>query len=120
MRVQWATGKRQRPSKCCACGQTQGIIDAHAEDYSEPFGDQTEKYHLCYRCHLILHCRHHDQAAWDKYRADIRSGLRYAPCFSRSFGIIKAHLCGNTGPAVQCEIPASFPLDEIEENSRNS
>lgn len=34
---QWAAGHFPRPAQCCACGQADGIIDAHAEDYSEPF-----------------------------------------------------------------------------------
>jgi hypothetical protein len=36
---EYAAGRRQRPTSCDACGQTEGVIEPHSEDYSEPFGD---------------------------------------------------------------------------------
>jgi hypothetical protein len=43
-----------RPVKCCACGQEHGVIDAHAEDYSDPFAPgKTDQFPLCYRCHML-------------------------------------------------------------------
>jgi hypothetical protein len=36
---EYAAGRRARPIMCDACGQADGPIDAHSEDYSAPFGD---------------------------------------------------------------------------------
>ena len=55
---QWRAGTLKRPSRCCACGQEKGVLHAHAEDYSEPFrAGKTDQYHLCYACHMMVHCR---------------------------------------------------------------
>ena len=37
LNAQWRSGAITRPLECVACGQTAQPIDAHAEDYSEPF-----------------------------------------------------------------------------------
>jgi hypothetical protein len=31
-----AAGRRHRPTVCDVCGQTDGVIEAHSEDYSGP------------------------------------------------------------------------------------
>lgn len=86
LNTQWAAGKFARPSRCCACGQTEGVIDAHAEDYSEPFRHgKTDQYPLCFICHMMVHCRFANRAAWDVYRRMVADGWR-APAFkSRNF-----------------------------------
>jgi len=54
----YAKGLIQKPTKCCICGQTKGHFDAHAEDYTEPFEiGKTDRFHLCYICHMVVHCR---------------------------------------------------------------
>jgi hypothetical protein len=113
LRDQWARGLRPRPSVCCACGQDQGVIDAHAEDYSEPFGDQTDRYPLCYRCHMMVYCRFWNQEAWSKYRAGVREGKRFAALQHRAFGQIKQQLNGAAVAFTQHPPPAWCPLDEI-------
>lgn len=110
LRAQWARG-RPRPSTCSACGQTEGVIDAHAEDYSEPFGDHTDAHPLCYRCHLMLHCRFANDVAWREYVAAVKSGKRFAPCHSRSFGHIRSHLAGREVPFTQHEPPGPSVFD---------
>ncbi len=112
LREQWDAGLA-RPSVCCACGQDQGVIDAHAEDYSEPFGPHLHQFPMCYRCHMMIHCRFRNPEAWDKYRAAIRSGIRYAPVFYRAFGVIAAQLNGREVPFTQHAAPTWCPLDEI-------
>jgi hypothetical protein len=53
LRAEWASGRLAKPVRCCACGQDQGVIDAHAEDYSAPFrAGVTDGFHLCYVCHM--------------------------------------------------------------------
>ena len=71
---QWKSGTLLRPSKCCACGKAEGIIDAHAEDYSEPFAaGKTDQYHLCRKCHLHVHRRFANPNAWIKYKESIKN-----------------------------------------------
>lgn len=82
----YAAGTLARPTACCACGQTQGAIIHHCEDYSEPFTvAKTCKYPLCYRCHTAVHCRFKSPAMWLRYRAAINAGVRYAAIPGNSF-----------------------------------
>jgi len=84
LQQQWSTGALTRPVQCSACTQTQGRIDAHAEDYSEPFAaGKTDQFHLCYTCHMAVHCRHRNREAWTRYKAMVRDGYRHRAC--RSF-----------------------------------
>jgi hypothetical protein len=85
---------------CCACGQDKGVIDAHAEDYSEPFAaGKTDEFHLCFTCHMILHCRFRNRSAWDRYRDAIRAGghFRGRPRRVTSAPLTKHHLDGPDG-----------------------
>lgn len=83
---QWAAGLLQKPFQCCSCGQTKGIIDAHAEDYSEPFAaGKTDQYHLCFRCHMALHCRFKNPKAFQRYCQAVESGKQYNPFYKRNF-----------------------------------
>jgi hypothetical protein len=57
----WTAGRLARPSECVACGQTEGVIQAHAEDYLEPFrAGVTDGFHLCIICHAMVHARSKD------------------------------------------------------------
>jgi hypothetical protein len=107
LRAEWASGRLAKPSVCCACGQDQGVIDAHAEDYSEPFrAGVTDEFHLCFTCHMMVHCRFRNRAAWDRYREAIAKGGHFAPQFKRDFGgFAKHHL---DGPDLFAEAMAAF------------
>jgi len=73
---QWANGALARPVQCCACGQTEGIIDAHAEDYSEPFlAGKTDQFHLCRKCHMQVHRRFANPQSWLKYKEFLKYSL---------------------------------------------
>lgn len=86
LRAQWTSGKLARPSVCCACGQDQGTIDAHAEDYSQPFRvGVTDQYHLCFNCHMMVHCRFNNPFPWERYKGAVAAGLQFAPVFGRNF-----------------------------------
>jgi hypothetical protein len=90
---QWAAGTLKRPDHCVACGQTEGIFDAHAEDYGEPFqAGVTDGYHLCFRCHMTVHCRFRAKNEWNEYRRVIREGYVFPPVFKRDFGTFKQQL----------------------------
>jgi hypothetical protein len=86
LNAQWRSGALARPLNCCACGQTAQPIDAHAEDYSEPFRKGlTDEFHLCFICHMMVHCRHRSQEAWCLYRHMVESGGRAIPVGGRHF-----------------------------------
>ncbi len=122
LRGEWTSGRLARPSVCCACGQDRGIIDAHAEDYSEPFAaGKTDGFHLCFTCHMILHCRFRNRENWDRYRAAVRAGGHFAAVMNRDFGTFsKQHLNGPEGYAQALAkftpgpAPERFILDEID------
>src|SRR6185437_7567205 len=74
---QWNTGRLPRPSICVACGQNEGTIEAHAEDYSEPFrAGVTDQFHLCSTCHRQVHARCRNPEAWREYRENVEAGGR--------------------------------------------
>lgn len=78
-------GRRAYPTRCDACGQDQGLIDSHSEDYSAPFGDHIGRFSLCFTCHMMIHCRHRAPLAFEVYRESIERGARYAPFKIRDF-----------------------------------
>jgi hypothetical protein len=74
---EWDAGRLARPSKCVACGQTTGVIDARAEDYSDPFrAGVTDRFHFCRICHSMMRLRSTNPKAWSDYRAKIEAGGR--------------------------------------------
>lgn len=79
LKGEWAAGRRTKGCQCDACGQTEGRIDAHSEDYSAPFGDHIGKYTFCYRCHMMIHCRFKNPEAWQIYKQHIREGRIFEP-----------------------------------------
>ncbi len=111
----WAAGTLQRPTVCRACGQDPPPIDAHAEDYSQPFAaGKTDEFHLCYSCHMAVHCRFRNPKAWDEYRNLVALGARY-PAIGRNYPQFIAWYTGQqTPPIVQGAAPARKVLDEID------
>ena len=71
----WDSGEVPRPEKCDACGQTEGTIHGHSEDYS----DDRVHIPICITCHLILHMRFQQPKLWDLYRAMVREGFQGVP-----------------------------------------
>ena len=107
---QWRAGKLARPVSCIACTQDRGIIDAHAEDYSEPFAaGKTDGFHLCFRCHMALHCRFRNPDAFARYADEVYAGTVFAPFFTRDFGTFAAQQLKGWCP----------PVDRVTLNSTN-
>ena len=87
LRRQWNAGLLDRPSRCFACGQDRGIIEAHAEDYSEPFAPgKTDQFHLCFTCHMMVHSRFGNPHDWRYYKSVVKGGGRYPPTYRRDIG----------------------------------
>ena len=68
---------KSKEGGCEACGQTEGQIENHREDYSSI--DPNELITLCCRCHRVLHLRDSDPSGWDFYRERILEGYRWEP-----------------------------------------
>ena len=112
----YSLGLRQRPVECDACGQREGIIDAHSEDYSEPHGDHIGAYSFCYTCHMMIHCRFKAPAAWAIYRDAVAEGATFPPLATRNFFAIKRYYLGEAAlPTPRMRpAPARKVLHEIE------
>lgn len=125
LNAQWGARTFHRPTVCCACGQRHGVIDAHAEDYSEPFTyEKLMSYPLCFICHMMVHCRFRNFPVWDAYREKVREGWRYPAFNGRNFpGFIAAFFNGATFPAgEQFDRPEQtrYPLDVIAASDRRT
>lgn len=126
-RAQDAAGKRPpMRGQCDACGQTEGHLERHSEDYSAPYGPHIGKFVLCYRCHMMVHCRHRDPEKWDTYRLLIRLGFRFPPIQGRSWPrFLQEMLAQDIGDWPEPELvrqregaPPTL-LDEIHEGQHN-
>ena len=78
LRSEYASGRRQRPTKCEACGQDEGVFHEHCESYAEPFSGN-QRWSLCYYCHLILHCRFRYSDRFNEYAQAVAEGYRLVP-----------------------------------------
>lgn len=109
LRAEERAGRLTWPTRCEACGQTEGIMDCHHENYDEPLSFVG----LCYRCHLMLHCRFRSPEAWKNYCDAIMSGVRYAALYTRDFGVIIEMLKGESAEFTQHAVPSRDVFKEI-------
>jgi hypothetical protein len=79
-------GRRRRPTSCDACGQTEGLLQRHSEDYSAPYGPHIGAIGFCYRCHMMTHCRFKRPALWAEYCDAIAAGWVFEPVHTMSLG----------------------------------
>jgi hypothetical protein len=114
LKGEYKAGRRHPPTVCDACGQTEGIIEAHSEDYSDPFGDNIGAFGLCYRCHMAIHCRFRNRQAWDAYRQALREGKHFQAMHSRNFPEFSKQLRGTEVPFEAGPPPRRLVLDEID------
>lgn len=75
---EYKAGRKARHAACQACGQDQGLIMGHSEDYSEPYGPHIGRWGLCYRCHMMIHCREKSPEVFDRYRREVAAGFVFA------------------------------------------
>lgn len=114
------THPHPKPSACDACGQTEGALQRHTEDYSEPFGPHIGRFALCFLCHMMLHVRHRPECAegWDVYRAAVRAGLRGPALTTAQFGRVWAYATLSQAMPLRMGLPFAIRrvdcvLDEI-------
>src|SRR5713101_2248752 len=98
LKLEYAARRRHPPTTCDGCGQIEGVIEAHSEDYSQPFGDHIGRFGFCYRCHMMLHNRLRVPEAWERYKAEIAAGVVFKPFFVRNwYGFRAQHLILRAG-----------------------
>lgn len=84
---EWMAGRLPTPSHaCCVCGQSEGIVEPHSEDYSEPYGPHVGAFAVCYRCHQLMHARFRNPGAFRWYTEQVRGGAQFAPATERDYG----------------------------------
>lgn len=77
----------RKPCKCNRCGQTEGIIHAHLEDYTIPV-KQEQIEELCWRCHMMWHCRFRAPRQVEAYFAEVAAGKRWPAVYKHNFNIL--------------------------------
>ena len=75
-----------KPSRCDRCGQTEGVLEWHNDNYSDPVKFLKG---LCFRCHTVLHCEHLNPQSAKDYWDEIASGKQYPPVLSRNLGAVR-------------------------------
>lgn len=105
----YADGSRQPPTRCDACEQTEGLIQPHSEDYSAPFGDHIGRYGLCYRCHMMLHCRYSAPLAWRTYVTALALGKRFPPIPGQQWGVFSRDHLGQRTIAASIDVGHTLP-----------
>lgn len=90
---EYAAGRRSRPTSCQACGQTEGLLEAHSEDYSgPPFGANIGQFGLCYRCHMMVHSRFRARRAFELYAHSIDLGRVWPAIETRNWYAVQTML----------------------------
>lgn len=92
--------KPASPKQCDSCGQTQGLLVWHSEDYSEPFGPHIGEHGLCYVCHMWIHCRFHNRKGWDEHVRKILYGDGPQPMSTPNWALFKRNHLLNWKDAV--------------------
>lgn len=95
----------KRPECCSFCGQKEGILHIHCEDYDISLkllpklimGDITEGetaklkkilWDICWRCHMMWHTQDNNPDAFNSYFKEIADGKQYPPVFKHNYKII--------------------------------
>jgi hypothetical protein len=85
-------GKLKLKHKCCVCGQEEGLIMLHLENYFKPI-DPDEVKEICVECHLKLHARFHKPMDWLRHCLNVREGIK-SPVYFSVFDYIKKNPFG--------------------------
>lgn len=96
---QYAAGY-PRPAECDSCGQSQGLLFHHCEDYGEPYGAHIWQFPLCYRCHIMLHCRFFAGDAFEEYVKLVEKGYQFSAMHTMDFGTLKRDHIASPGARI--------------------
>lgn len=77
---------------------------------------KTDEYHLCFTCHMMVHCRHRNRNAWQQYKDVVADGGRYPPFMTRNWpAFMQEFLEGrHTRQPIYYEPPTRLALEDIE------
>ena len=70
------------------------VPDPQLAEVSEPFGEHIGRHALCYRCHMIFHCRFRSPAVFRAYATAVAEGFCSPPLLTRDIGAIRSQLAG--------------------------
>ena len=98
---------------CDVCLTTRGLLMAHSEDYSEPFGSHIGRWGLCYFCHMILHCRARAPEAFASYSAMLEAGQRFVNTDKMAWHLVQRLLRGHGSPEVENMNPIENPFGPL-------
>lgn len=99
----------QDPKECNRCGQTEGILHLHNEDYDVTYytlkdafdrfpvsitDEEHQKLNevlepLCWRCHMMHHSKSRNPQAVEQYFQDVEAGKQWPPVYRHDFDILK-------------------------------
>ncbi len=79
-------GELLPPNRCCMCGQTEGTLHYHLEDYSKPL---EELRPICVGCHMRLHIRFEYPNLWKQHLCDLRAGKK-SPAYKTTYAFFIA------------------------------
>ncbi|MBA3875602.1 MAG: hypothetical protein C0498_01475 [Anaerolinea sp.] len=108
LKREYVAGRRARPVRCQACGQTAGQIMAHSEDYSAPYGPHIGAFELCFRCHMVIHCRFSGARTFWRYVEWLEAGWTVAPAW-KGFADVRQMLWHPDAPPPPGSLQHSVP-----------
>lgn len=109
----YKNGTLPRPSKCLVCGNTEGIIMAHLEDYNK----WQNYYPICFVCHCTLHGRYKRPGVFKDYLAWIVAGNKPVPFYKYDWRGYHIKYCsgsfalGKVGDPGSVELLSSLPME---------
>ncbi len=97
------------PKQCNRCGQTEGIIHTHNEDYDVTFYTLEDVFNrfpisiepheieklksvlepLCWRCHMMHHSKRRNPKAVEGYFQQVQNGRQWPPVYRHDFAILR-------------------------------
>lgn len=79
-------GMGANPECCDICGQTEGKLMYHNENYDTPLDDL---WGLCWRCHMMWHSRYRAEDKVREYFDGILNrGIKWEPVYKHDFGVL--------------------------------
>lgn len=78
--------------RCCLCGQAEGILHYHNEDYT-PEHVVTDARVVCWRCHMMIHSRFRHPQSFAKYMIQVTMyGMQFPPVYKgNDWDVLKEH-----------------------------
>ena len=99
------------PKKCQRCGQTEGILHTHNENYDVTYYTLHDVFNrfpisitpeeikkltdvleqICWRCHMMHHSKRRNAQGVKRYFEEIAAGKKYPAVHRHDFSVLKQH-----------------------------